>query len=125
MMPSRMSFIKLELAREIAEQAELASHAYELHLPLSDDGRIDVSEWRRDPMRCHVTRKRPGEPSASSRILFFNGGTWALDFPNQNSRDDEVGFRLSSDMFLEGEYVSIREDDGRMHLFRIMQVRSL
>jgi len=124
-MPSTMSLIRLELARELTDMAEAQSHAYDLHLPLSDAGRIDVAEWRRDPMRCQVVRTRPGEAATRSRILFVNGGTWALDFPNHNSRDDEVGFRLSSDMFLEGEYVSIREDDGRMHLFRIMQVHSL
>ena len=45
-----------------------------------------------------------------------------LDFVDNDTRDDEIGFRLSEERFVPGEYVSIQEDDGRQHTFKVVSV---
>ena len=36
-----------------------------------------------------------------------------------------VGFRLETERFTVGEYVSIKEDDGRFHTFQVISVKSI
>jgi hypothetical protein len=38
-------------------------------------------------------------------------------------RDDEVGFKLGAERFVPGEYISIREDDGKTHTFRVVSIQ--
>ncbi|WP_332700906.1 hypothetical protein [Devosia sp.] len=75
------------------------------------------------PDWCRVVRNRPGEDEARGRVLHGPGGRWLFDYSDASSSDDEVGFRLSEERFVPGEYVSIREDDGKTHVFRIVSVR--
>jgi hypothetical protein len=35
----------------------------------------------------------------------------------------ECGFRLETERFTVGEYVSIKEDDGRLHTFQIVSIK--
>lgn len=76
------------------------------------------------PDWCRVVRDRPGEEQAHGRILRGAGGRWLFDYSDASARDDEVGFRLSEEQFVPGEYVSIREDDGKTHPFRIVSVQA-
>jgi hypothetical protein len=36
-----------------------------------------------------------------------------------------VGFHLDAERFAPGEYVSIREDDGKTHVFQVTSVRAI
>jgi hypothetical protein len=51
------------------------------------------------------------------------GGHWFFDYPG--TAPDEAGFRLETERFVLGEYVSIREDDGRLHPFQIASIKPL
>lgn len=115
--------IELELAREPGHPEGDRDHGYRLYLPLTDDGHIDASRYREIPDWCRVLRNRPGEEQAHGRILRGPGGRWLFDYADASTRDDEVGFRLSEERFVLGEYVSIREDDGKTHAFRVVSVR--
>ena len=70
-----------------------------------------------------MRRKRPNEEEARGRILHGPGGRWIFDYDDGSARDDEVGFRLNTERFVPGEYVSIREDDGKTHVFQVISVR--
>ncbi|MCS6757752.1 MAG: hypothetical protein MO852_00390 [Candidatus Devosia euplotis] len=76
-----------------------------------------MPDWRR------VVRRRPGEEEARGRIVRSPGDGWVFDCAENTSIDDEVGFRLFEGRFVVGEYVSIREDGGQMHVFRVASVR--
>lgn len=115
--------IELELAREPGHPSGDQHHRYRLHLPLTADGHIDAAGFRDMPDWCRVVRNRPGEEEAHGRIERGPGGRWLFDYADASTRDDEVGFRLSEERFVPGEYVSIREDDGKTHVFRITSVR--
>lgn len=117
-----VSHIVLELAREPGHPAGDARHAYHLDVPLDTDGRIDAAGWRQQRDLYQVRRLRPGEAEARGAILHGPGGRWTFDYTDESSRDDETGFRFGDERFVVGEYVSIREDDGKMHTFRVVSV---
>lgn len=119
----RLSRITLELAREPQHPHGDRSHGYYLYLPLTEEGRIDVAAWDKVRTACRVRRFRPGEDDQHGRIRRGPGGKWSFDYDDRSDFDDEVGFRLTQESFVPGEYVSVREDDGRMHTFQVVAVR--
>lgn len=123
MTKSKLHCIDLELAREPGHPEGDQNHTYRLYLPLKDDAHIDVSALPHMQAWCRVVRHRPGEDETRGRIRKDTGGRWILDYTDTDSRDDEIGFRLAEERFVTGEYVSIEEDDGRMHTFRVVSVR--
>jgi hypothetical protein len=72
-----------------------------------------------------VRRFRPNEAEAHGRIIHGPGGRWVFDYNDETDRDDEVGFHLNAERFVPGEYVSIREDDGKTHVFQVTSVRAV
>ncbi len=116
--------IELNLAREPGHPDGDSRHAYHLYLPLTPDGRLDAESWRLQKPLCHVTRTRPNEEAAHGRILHGPGGRWYFDYTDAGPDDDEAGYRLETERFVPGEYVSIREDDGHLHVFKVVAVSS-
>lgn len=121
-MAASISRIELRLAREPGHPAGDANHGYDIFLPLTADGHIDTAAWHDSQSLSHVRRFRPNEPDARGRIVHGPGGRWIFDYEDGTDRDDEVGFRLSDERFVVGEYVSIREDDGKTHTFQVKSV---
>lgn len=122
-MTETISHIEMQLAREPGHPLGDRDHAYHLYLPLEEDGHIDAEAWHRHQALCRVRRIRPNEPEARGRIVHGSGGRWRFDYTDDSDRDDEVGFRLDAERFIPGEYVSVREDDGKTHVFQVISVR--
>lgn len=118
-----IAHIVLELAREPGHPLGDRAHGYHLYLPLTPEGHIDAHAYKDVAQNCRVRRFRPGEPETHGRILHGPGGRWLFDYNDKEDPDDEVGFRLSSECFAPGEYVSVREDDGKLHTFQVISVR--
>ena len=53
------------------------------------------------------------------------GGSWGFTYDLAGDEGDEAGFKLSSHVFIPGEYVSIRDDDGNLHPFRVVTVEDV
>ncbi|MFC0012715.1 hypothetical protein [Devosia nitrariae] len=122
-MSSRIAKVFLELAREPGHPFGDSKYAYHIYLPLTDDGRIDADSWMQNPARCRVRRFRPGEEAMNGRLRRGPGSRWFFDYDDRTDFDDEAGFRYDSERFVPGEYVSIREDDGSLHTFQVIDVR--
>src|SRR5690606_11468843 len=120
---SNMSMITLELAREPEHPHSDREHGYLLRLPLDAEGSIDSAAYRKNPGLCSVTRQRPDEERRAGRVCRGPGGRWGFDYDDATSNDDEACFRLSEEMFVLGEYVSIREYDGKLLTFQVVFVR--
>jgi hypothetical protein len=45
-----------------------------------------------------------------------------FDYDETADYDDEAGYRFASHAFRPGEYVSIRDEDGDLHTFRVISV---
>ena len=120
---SRLTQITMDLAREPGHPHGDSRHGYQLHLPLTDEGRIDQGVYDQLRRNCTVTRFRPGELPRYGKVCKGRRGAWSFDYDDRQDFDDEAGFRLGEERFVPGEYVSIREDDGVMHTFQVISVR--
>lgn len=122
-MTTLLSHITMELAREPEHPYGDRRYGYHFYLPLTQEGRIDVTASRQMRALCRVRRFRPHENERHGRILHGSDGAWRFDYDDGSQVDDEIGFKWSKERFIPGEYVSIREDDGRFHTYQIISVR--
>lgn len=118
-----LTHIMLELAREPGHPTGDRNHGYHLYLPLTGEGKIDVAAWKQAPASCRVRRFRPNEEEAHGRVRLGRNNRWIFDYDGRSEFDDEMGFRLGDEPFVPGEYVSIREDDGKLHTFQVVSAR--
>jgi hypothetical protein len=47
-----------------------------------------------------------------------------FDYDPAASDDDESGYRFGAHVFVPGEYVTIRSEDGELHTFQVASVES-
>lgn len=124
--PSKLKKITLHLARTQGFPEGSARHGYDILAPLTDDGRIDQDAWRDVRNACVVHRFWGSEPVQRGRLVHraggAGGGTWGFDYDVTTMADDEAGYRFGDHAFRPGEYVSIRDDEGEMHTFRVVSV---
>ena len=81
-------------------------------------------ELARDEDFPHGSSQRGYEFVAPLDLRHTRSGAWTFHYDIEGDPDDdEPGFRFESHAFNEGEYVSIREHDGRMRTFKVMVVR--
>jgi len=94
--------------------------------PLRADGHIDLAEWRKHRTQCRVRRFWSSEDDEQDHLTRNRGRTWAFHYDiNGNADDDEPGYKFDDHVFQRGEYVSIREHDGRMRTFKVVSVTPL
>jgi hypothetical protein len=121
--------VRLELARSREYPEGSARHGYEITAPLDPNGLLDAQEWRSKRAQCRVRRFWAGEPDLHGRLMHRAGGaggaTWLIDYNQDTSDDDEAGYRLGSHRFQAGEYVSLRDEDGELHTFKVAQVKAI
>lgn len=113
--------IRLELARNSAFPNGSAARGYELTAPLAPDGHLDAAEWRTFKSQCRVRRFWEGEPDQEG-MLVHRGSGWAFDYDRARKDDDEPVFKLDRHRVVEGDYLSVTEQDGTMQTFRVARV---
>jgi hypothetical protein len=122
--PASFRKIRLELAREPAHPAGDAAFGYVLFAPLDKYGKIDAELWRAHRSLCRVTRFRPNGEEEIGHLVHRPGGLWKFHYDIEGNEEDESGFRLGDELFVPGQYVSIKGDDG-MHTYRVVSVRQV
>ncbi|HUI21085.1 MAG TPA: hypothetical protein VLZ74_08580 [Methylocella sp.] len=123
-LPAAFRRIRLELAREKGHPEGSALIGYRFVAPLDADSRIDPHLWHQYSDFCRVVRFRPNEADEIGHLVRKPGGTWAFRYTVGGGQADETGYHFSSDRFIIGDYVSIREDDG-LHTFQIASVEAV
>jgi hypothetical protein len=123
--PKEFKTIRLNLARskEFPEGSE--KHGYTLVAPLDADGHLDPAAWKQHRELCRVVRFWGDEEEDVGHLVHRPGGSWAFTYDVKGDEDDEGGFKLQNHLFRIGEYVSIRDDDDRLHTFRVAEVNDL
>lgn len=117
--------IRLTLARDPDAPEGSAHCGYEFLAPLDADGHIDVQQWRDQRDACRVRRFWVGEDDEHGHLLHTRGRTWVFHYDiDGDVEEDESGYRFDSHAFKPGEYVSIREHDGRMRTFKVASVEA-
>lgn len=122
-LPAEFRLIRLELAREPGHPEGSRRTGYELVAPLGADQRLSAELWRKHRDSCRVRRFHEGEDDQAGRLARRPGGEWYFDYDPDSSRDDEAGHRLGDERFVIGEYVSIADEDGHMHTYRVVSVQ--
>jgi hypothetical protein len=124
-----LSRVVLHLARSHDFPQGSEAHGYEIFAPLTAAGRLDAEAWKSMRDRCTVRRFWAAEHDRRGVLVHRAGGaegaTWLIDYDRTTYADDEAGYRLGSHAFVEGEYVSIRDEDGGLHTFKVASVRSV
>ncbi len=117
--------IRLERAREKGMGEVPAGDGYEFVAPLDDKGFIDVEAWKNYRTLCFVHRLDAGAIAERGLLVHRAGGaggaTWAFDY-ELGEGDEEAGYRFGAHPFKVGEYVSIRDEDGDLHTYRVASV---
>jgi len=126
-LPHEFKRIRLELARSKDFPNGSKVHGYELIAPLDGMEHIDPTLWHKHREMCRVHRFWGGAED-DGHLLHKPGGPeharWVFDYDNLAEYDDEAGYRFGAHAFRQGEYVSIRDDAGEMHTFRVASVAS-
>ena len=120
-----MRKVKLEVAREKGKPEPVAGNGYEFVAPLDAAGHIDLDAWKHMRALCFVHRLENGVVAERGLLVHRAGGqggaTWAFDYaPGEG--DEEAGYRFNAHPFLPGEYVSVRDEDGVLHTYRVASV---
>ncbi|MBY0511460.1 MAG: hypothetical protein K2P94_15075 [Rhodospirillaceae bacterium] len=115
--------IRLTLARSPEAPNGDSSHAYEFRAPLDKTGHLDRTQWPLNRQFCVVAKHQHGVVVEKGLLLHTRNGKWVFSYKSGES-DDETIFRLSSHVFIPGEYVSITEHDGVQRTFQIESVES-
>jgi len=117
----RLYTVRMELARNPGFPDGSSARGYELHVPLTEDGHLDVEGWRARRKDCSVRRFWQDEPDQHGELVHGRHG-WAFSYaPGED--DDEPVFKLGTHLFQVGEYVTVRETDGESLTFRVVSVR--
>jgi hypothetical protein len=124
-LPREFRRIRLELAREPGHPAGSSRDGYELIAPLDRQGRIDAAQWRVHRESCGVTRFRAREDDELGHLVHKQGGSWAFHYDVAGDGGDEAGYRFGGERFVVGEYMSVREDDDKLHTYRVVSVEHL
>ncbi len=121
--------ITLHLARSKEHPEGSARHGYEITAPLNEEGMLDPAEWRSKRAQCRVRRFWGDEIDRHGVLAHRAGGsggaTWTIDYDPERAVDDEAGYRLNKHRFVEGEYVSIQDEDEKLHTFQVVAVRQI
>lgn len=123
-LPARFRQIRLELAREPGHPEGESHIAYVIVAPLDETDKIDAETWKKHREACRVARQRPRQPDIIGHLVHRPGGSWAFQYDAAANIPDEAGYHFGDERFVQGEYVSIREE-GKMHTFRVVSVSRL
>jgi hypothetical protein len=122
-LPNAFKRIRLNLARSKEFPQGSSRHGYEFVAPLDNKGHIDAELWKQHRNHCRVRRFWEGEADEHGFLVHRPGGPehgrWLFDYDQATDTDDESGYRFGTHVFQPGEYVSIRNEEGEMHTFRV------
>ena len=123
----RLRKIRLELARSKGHAEGSPGDGYEFVAPLDADNHIDVEAWKRERGLCFVHRIEKGVVTERGLLVHRAGGaggaTWAFEYEPGGPADEDAGYRFAAHAFAAGEYVSVRDEDGDLHTYRVASIK--
>lgn len=122
-MPSSyLKTIRLNLARQPGHPVGNDLFFYRITAPLTADGHLDPEAWKKVRDRCRVFRSWGGEEEDIGHLVHRPGGSWAFTYDIEGDEGDEAGFKLATHTFNQGDYVTIRDEDGKENTFQVVSV---
>jgi len=124
MMPP-MPLVTLVLANGPGFPQGSADHRYEISVLLTQGGYLDPDAWLADPAPWPAVRFRPDGPPQSGTVQWNEDTGWSLAFsPAEGEAADAAPHVVigQARQLRPGEYVTIRESNGRDYGFRVVGV---
>jgi len=122
-----LQHITLRLARSKQFPDGSSRYSYELTAPLDEQGHLDQKEWAQRRAFCWVLCAWADEGERHGVLVHrrggFGGATWMIDSNQDGPGDEEAGYHLHQHRFVEGEYVTIQDDDEDPYTFQVASVR--
>ena len=84
--------------------------------------RTDLAAFERIPEISTVHRFWDGEGDEVGQLMRIGADRWAFSYRIGTVNDEAIP-RLAEHVFRPGEYISVREPDGRVLPFRVVEVR--
>lgn len=117
------NLVRLTLARTAEYPEGSDEHAFEIVVPLLQDGRIDRKAFATAPGRATVQRIWPGQGVQRGQILAKPGG-FAFSYEPGDADDEDI-YHLANHALIAGNYITLAEPDGEQLPFRVVAVRRL
>jgi hypothetical protein len=115
--------ITIHLARSSEFPEGSDERGYEIIAPVDASGHLDPREWRKLRAQCRVRCFSPEESDRLGVLLHHAGGsgvaTWRIRYDGLAQACEEKGVHLETHRFAEGEYLSLRDEEGRLNTFKI------
>jgi hypothetical protein len=123
-----LQHIILHLARSPEFPEGSLDRGYKIVAPIDATGHLDPKEWRKVRTQCRVTRFSPCEGERHGMLHHGAGGakgsTWRIDYDDDQARRyGEKGVNFETHRFVEDEYLTLREMDGHLNVFKIAHMR--
>jgi len=119
-LPRAFHQIRLELAREPGHPSGDARTGYLITAPLDAEKHLDAGLWKAHRDNCRVVRFRRNDKDVG-HLVYDPRGDWSFRYDISGDNAAEAGFKLQSERFVVGEYVSIGEGD-LIHTYRVTSV---
>ena len=123
-MPAALKVVRLNLARNKEHPDGSDEYYYRFTAPLDENGRLDAALWKKAKDRCRVVRFWGGEEEDIGHLV-HHGTSWGFHYDLSGDEGDEFGFKLGNHLFVPGEYVSIRDDEGKLNTFQVVTVQDV
>jgi hypothetical protein len=111
--------IRLELARGPHHPEGSHRIGYELTLPLETNGRLAVSVFRELPELCTIHRQREDSDERVGTLKHHRGDHWVFAYGAPNALEENLP-RFGQHRFQVGDYISVLDDHGHDHTYRIV-----
>lgn len=113
--------LRLELARSEHHPEGDSTIGYELVAPLTADGHLDAAGWSKNQEACRV-RHFAGAHMERGRLVHDQNG-WHFDY-RKGEEDDQAVFRLDRHTLNVGDYISVREHNGRLMTYKVVSAEA-
>ncbi|MBY0332120.1 MAG: hypothetical protein K2X49_15785 [Acetobacteraceae bacterium] len=98
------------------------AHRYEMEAALDANGGLDVAAWHEDPRPWPARRYRPGGQVRTGDVQHDAETGWSLRFDSTPEARELTEPLISAGVLRPGEYVTLRDEDGRDYSYRVVGV---
>ncbi|GAK46815.1 conserved protein [Tepidicaulis marinus] len=114
--------VRMHAARSEEFPEGSKAHGYDFVVPLDKQMRLDPDAWKNHSRDCRVHRFWSGEEDQRGLLRHIGRG-WVFDYDEEETDDNEPFFKLDRHEIKEGEYLSVKEQDGETRTFQIVSVQ--
>lgn len=119
---SELFTIRMVLARTPDNPEGNAHVGYEFTAPLNAESMLDAIAWRDFKKDCTVVRFTDKGDDRHGHLVHVGQG-WRFHYVDEDPDGDRPIFKLDRHRLVEGEYLTVIENEDQLRTYHIVQVR--